>query len=50
MNYVRENLGWHFFLKTAHKGRKIRAVHLTVTVDGTNEKSTKRKWDQKTQI
>jgi len=43
---LENSFGMAFFLKTAHKGSKIRAVHLRITVDGiTKETSTKRKWD-----
>ncbi|MFB9076093.1 Arm DNA-binding domain-containing protein [Flavobacterium procerum] len=43
---LENSFGLAFFLKTAHKGSKIRAVHLRITVDGiTKETSTKRKWD-----
>lgn len=43
---LENSFGMAFFLKTAHKGSKIRAVHLRVTVDGiSKETSTKRKWD-----
>jgi hypothetical protein len=43
---LENSFGMAFFLKTAHKGSKIRAVHLRVTVDGIiKETSTKRKWD-----
>ncbi|WP_125720987.1 site-specific integrase [Flavobacterium ustbae] len=43
---LENSFGMAFFLKTAHKGSKIRAVHLRITVDGiTKETSTKRRWD-----
>ncbi|MEP6806657.1 MAG: hypothetical protein ABI892_19170 [Flavobacterium sp.] len=43
---LENSFGMAFFFKTAHKGSKIRAIHLRITVDGiTKETSTKRKID-----
>lgn len=43
---LESSFGLSFFLKSPHKGSKIRAVYLRITVDGIpKETSTKRKWD-----
>lgn len=43
---LESSFGLAFFLKSPHKGSKIRAVYLRITVDGVpKETSTKRKWD-----
>lgn len=43
---LESSFGLAFFLKSPHKGSKIRAVYLRITVDGIpKETSTKRKWD-----
>ena len=43
---LESSFGLGFFLKSPHKGSKIRAVYLRITVDGIpKETSTKRKWD-----
>lgn len=43
---LESSFGLAFFLKSPHKGSKIRSVYLRITVDGIpKETSTKRKWD-----
>ena len=43
---LESSFGLAFFLKSPHKGSKIRAVYLRITVDGVpKDTSTKRKWD-----
>lgn len=43
---LESSFGLAFFLKSPHKGSKVRAVYLRITVDGIpKETSTKRKWD-----